>query len=828
MQKFTYLLSINFLLASSVFASDYASVKGKIVSDENTAIPYADIHIKELNQVVAADNDGNFEISNITPGDYTLAIAYLGYEPVTKIMHLGSDTDLVQVVLPSKDRNLEEVQVFGVRYKAPEKLDALTRLPLTIKDQIQSISVISDRVIQEQGNLTIADATRNVPGVYTFSTYGNQRESMSMRGFRGVPLLKNGVRVNSDFRGTGILTDMEGIESMQVLKGAAAITQGIATDIGSPGGVINIVTKTPKFVNAGTASMRVGSWSQFRPTFDVQQVVDRQGSFAFRLNGAYENAKSYRPEVGLQKFYINPSLAWRPSDKTTIVLEMDYMNDTRTPDPGTVNLAANDSNAIFQIPYHLFPGFSSNKVVTKAMTYAARFTHQLNDKLYVRAAYFGSKLNNDGVTTSFSSGSGKKGQLPTLDITKRYRTIGSSTRVDNNSVFQIDLVGKDIKTGFLSHTFMVGADYRNNFLETGSAKMGALNYVDIIDFTGDFSSTLPESGKLYIPEVKDETGNVTQEASHTDADIKLTEAPKVNSTESSFGVLAQDVISITKWSKLFLGLRYSSQVSRSSASDFKYSTGAAIDPQLGLVLSPFSNMNVFASYTSSTSLSGASNLDTLGNELGNQKINQFEVGLKSEWLSGKLRFNLTLFKINNRNMSLVVYDANWNPTGFYMKGGNDERKGLEVEVLGRVNSNFELIAGYAYIDAQYKEHNAYYEGSAPLNTPKHTANGWARYQFDKGFLNGLSLGAGVYFIGERPINDWAKTVTHEGIVAGQKPFYIKPLTTVNAQVSYTYKDFRLQVLANNIFNKIGYNAYRTSYINQTDPRNFAAVLSYSF
>lgn len=179
-------------------------------------------------------------------------------------------------------------------------------------------------------------------------------------------------------------------------------------------------------------------------------------------------------------------------------------------------------------------------------------------------------------------------------------------------------------------------------------------------------------------------------------------------------------------------------------------------------------------------------------------------------------------------MSLVVYDANWNPTGFYMKGGNDERKGLEVEVLGRVNSNFELIAGYAYIDAQYKEHNAYYEGSAPLNTPKHTANGWARYQFDKGFLNGLSLGAGVYFIGERPINDWAKTVTHEGIVAGQKPFYIKPLTTVNAQVSYTYKDFRLQVLANNIFNKIGYNAYRTSYINQTDPRNFAAVLSYSF
>jgi len=66
---------------------------------------------------------------------------------------------------------------------------------------------------------------------------------MSSRGYRGIPILKNGIRTNSDFRGTGVLTDMQGIESIQVLKGAAAITQGVATDIGSPGGIINLVTK---------------------------------------------------------------------------------------------------------------------------------------------------------------------------------------------------------------------------------------------------------------------------------------------------------------------------------------------------------------------------------------------------------------------------------------------------------------------------------------------------------------------------------------------------------------------------------------------------------
>lgn len=61
---------------------------------------------------------------------------------------------------------------------------------------------------------------------------------MSSRGFRGIPILKNGVRVHSDFRGTGILTDMQGVDNIQVLKGSAAITQGVATDLGSPGGVL--------------------------------------------------------------------------------------------------------------------------------------------------------------------------------------------------------------------------------------------------------------------------------------------------------------------------------------------------------------------------------------------------------------------------------------------------------------------------------------------------------------------------------------------------------------------------------------------------------------
>ncbi|HLW32759.1 MAG TPA: hypothetical protein VKX40_10895, partial [Aequorivita sp.] len=106
---------------------------------------------------------------------------------------------------------------------------------------------------------------------------------------------------------------------------------------------------------------------------------------------------------------------------------------------------------------------------------------------------------------------------------------------------------------------------------------------------------------------------------------------------------------------------------------------------------------------------------------------------------------------------------------------------------------------------------------------------YANYSF-RSYLPGLSLGAGVYFTGERPINDWSSgAVTHQGIVPNQKPFNVDSYTLVNFQAEYQFdQNWSMQFLLNNVFDTIGYNAYRTSYINQTDPRNFAGVLRYKF
>ncbi|WP_407431372.1 TonB-dependent siderophore receptor [Arcticibacter sp.] len=788
-KNFTFVLLFLFT-QTTLMAQEPARITGRVTS-QGASLVFATVSLNGSQKSTKTNENGFFEFRNVKEGVYELRVSLVGFEPQIRSVKIHPGDDLkFSFELREKTSNLDEVEIFGERNKQPEKLDVITRLPLKPSDQIQSISVVSSRLIEQQGALTISDAARNVPGVYTFATYGGVRESMSSRGYRGIPVLKNGIRTNSDFRGTGVLTDMQGIESIQVLKGAAAITQGVATDIGSPGGIINLVTKTPKFENSGSASLRVGSWGQVRPAFDVQGVVNEAQTVAFRLNGVYERSDSYRPVRSLNKIYVNPSLEWRPDSKTSLTLEMDHLNDDRTPDLGTVNLASNDINAIYHLPYDRYLGFTNDITTTKNTTYTARLKRELNNKLTLRTTYIRSDLFVDNSGASLGTVRG--------DYTKRTRSVSGSTRDDQNSILQLDLIGQDVHTGPFKHTFQVGVDFRTNSLTTSNTKDIAIDTIDV---------TAPVNNKL-----------VTTKPFENDV--------LVTAHETYYGALAQDVISYSNWLKLVLGVRYSYAQTKGSEK-IGVTTGGAWNPQIGLMLSPRENINVFGSYTSSTSLRSAANIDVNGNPIGNSRSDQFEAGVKSDWLNNRLRFNLTLYKINNKNLAMVVYDENWNPTPFYEKGGNDERKGIEVELTGRILSNLEVIAGYSYIDAKYKDHTSYYYNSAPLNTPKHTYNLYANYQVKNGDLKGLAIGGGVYYVGKRPMNDWARTVTHEGIVPGQKPFDIKSLTTVNAQVSYNFTSkLGARVLFNNIFDKIGYNAYRTSWINQTDPRSFAGVLTY--
>ncbi len=783
------------LSAQLILAQQVAKINGTVTDIDNNPIPFASVYVPELKKGTAADAEGNFNLNNIPYGVWQLSASAVSYKTFTLTINPNESVLSGIVIQLAHDNQLDQVEVFGNRNDHPDKIESITRLPLKPYEQIQSISVLSEKLIEDQGALTISEATKNVPGVYTFATYGNKRESMSSRGFRGIPILKNGVRVHSDFRGVGILTDMQGVDNIQVLKGAASITQGVATDLGSPGGIINIVTKTPKYTTGGSVSLRGDSFGQVRPTFDVYGPLNKEKNIAFRLNGALERADSFRDLVEKESFYFNPSFEWKIDTKTTVTLELDHYYDSRTPDLGTVNLAENDINAIYDLPHSQFLGFENDRSITQNTTYAIRMDRELNDKLTLKGAFYSSSLKLDDK----GAGLGKTiEENETALYNVRQRTYSTSSRDDVNSVLQFDLIGDDVYTGSIKHTFQVGFDYRSSRFSTRSQSAGVVDTIDVF-----------------------------QNIEHRLPNVTLGEANVNGGKTNSLGFVAQDVISWNTWLKTFLGARYSST---ETLSEVENTRSDAFNPLGGIIVSPIKNVNVFVSYTNSSYPRTASRLGQNGEELGNERYDQLETGFKTTWLNDRLRFNLTLYKINNKNINLPVYDETWTNILYYTKGGNDQRQGIEVELTGRPFENLELIGGYAYIDAQYKEHTSYVYGSAPLNTPKHTFNAYANYSFRNNILEGLSVGAGAYYTGERPINDWSSgPVTHQGIVPKQKPFDVEAYTLVNFQAEYKFnRNWSLQFLLNNVFDKIGYNAYRTSYINQTDPRNFAGVLRYNF
>lgn len=792
--RFLYLTMLCCLIGVSTAFAQTASIYGKISSKSGESIPFATVYIKGIVQSTTADDNGNFEMTELPAGMHNIAISSVGYKHQVHTIELQDGQRLELQIRLETDNLLETVEVFGNSYTKPDKIETLTRLPLRTYEQIQSISVVSEKLIKNQGALTIAEVAHNVPGVYTFATYGNKRESMSSRGFRGIPILKNGVRVHSDFRGVGILADMQGVDNLQVLKGSAAITQGVATDLGSPGGVINLVTKTPKFHTGGEVGMRIGSYGQARATYDVNSPINESENLAFRLNGALETADSYRSKVSSDRMYINPSLLWKVDNRTQVILEMDYFNDARTPDLGTINLGEIDTNAIYDMPHNQFLGFNNDRSVTKNTTFALRMDRKLSDQLELKAAFYHSDLSLDDKGATM-------GRAVVQDGVTQYnlknRGYSISKRDDKNSVIQFDLIGDKVKTGSLLHTFQVGFDFRTNKYSTFTQTQ---SNVDVIDVFNPISNTLPV--------------------------LNLSNPVEAEAESRSIGFVAQDVISFTDWFKTFLGIRLSKNETIEETENI---LSTAVNPLAGIILSPTKNINVFGSYTNSSYPRNAARLSQDGKELGTERFDQLEAGFKSHWLEDRFRVNFTYFKINNKDMNLPVYDENWVETGFYAKGGNDQRQGIELEFTGRILDNLELIAGYSYIDAQYKDHTSYVYGSAPLNTPKNTYNIYANYSFTNS-LEGLSLGAGVYYTGKRPINDWSSgAVTHEGIVPNVKPFDVKAYTEVNAQVSYKLdQNWHFRFYANNLFDKVGYNAYRTSFINQTTPRNFAFAVDYSF
>lgn len=108
------------------------------------------------------------------------------------------------------------------------------------------------------------------------------------------------------------------------------------------------------------------------------------------------------------------------------------------------------------------------------------------------------------------------------------------------------------------------------------------------------------------------------------------------------------------------------------------------------------------------------------NAYGPEKVDAYEVGLKTEWLDRRLLLNLTGFRSDYKDLqrNIIVTDANSNVLSNIGNQGKAKMQGIEAEARFQPVENLSLRASYGYLDAKYLD--AAFKQFTPLYAPKHT------------------------------------------------------------------------------------------------------------
>lgn len=694
-------------------------------------------------------------------------------------------------VKKKKGGQLQEIILTNTHNTTP----AVVRSSIKPMDLPQSLQVISGEVIEQQQALRLSEVIKNVNGVYVSSARGGAQESFFSRGYdmSANNMFKNGFRFSS-----GSIPEVSSLERIEVLKGSAALLFGNV----APGGILNMVTKTPKFEQGGEFSTQGGAYSFYKSSLDFYGPMN--DNIAYRINGSYENSESFRDVVKNKRYYFNPSVLFKAGANTEIVLQADYLDYDWTPDFGTGIIG----KEIVDLPRNLYLGATWSNGHTKQLTASALVKHELNAKW---------KLNFNSSFQNYERTSKGTERIQPAANGDWNRPLGQNENTEQIFSEQFFVEGT-FNTGKIKHQLFTGVDYE--FATTDA-------------YTFVFSPTTYGSGNIFNFENFDQ-GTGIPDATNT----------KIVTTDTSrFGVYAQDLISLTEQFKVLAGLRWSWQEAQADTQDVVANTVSeaakridqAFSPKVGVVYQPTKKTSLFASYATSFTPNSGNTVN--GDPIDASIIDQYEVGVKKEFWQGLLTTNVTLYQIVNSNLAQTAeFKADGTPntdTNIKILSGETTSKGIEVDIIAKPIDGLKIMAGYSYNDMRYTKtadtNGSFIEGDRLVRTPANTANLSFFYTIPTGMFKGVSVGALGNYIGDR-VAGWNNQIvidpTTGATSVNDREIPINGYTTVDISAGYEWKKFSLLCKLSNIGNVLNYTVHENYSVNPIAPRQFLASLKY--
>jgi catecholate siderophore receptor len=600
---------------------------------------------------------------------------------------------------------------------SPSSSSTATKSSAPLRDIPQSVNVVPEQLMRDQGARSMQDALRNVPGV-AFSSGDGQRDQVVIRGFSAISdQFVDGVRDDALY-----FRDLSNIERVEVLKGPAAVLYGR----GSSGGLINRVTKKPQFGDTfGEVTLGLGSFGFKRAEADLNTPVG--DTVAFRLNAAVEDSGSYRDQQFTKRHNIAPSLALKLAAQTDLLLQYTNARDQRVTDFGIPALNGRPVNVPASTYYGSGIAARDDTTTSQVEAVTATLKHRFSDALSLRniTRYYTYKLDRFNTLPS--------GTTDPVALTVG-RTRGFILRDESGWFNQTDLNYKTAWGG-LKQEWLVGMELgsQNRRAESVSTAAGAAGRVSIFNPGGVVPPAIPASAFAAASAIP----------SHTRQD--------------TVALYAQDQITLAPQWKALVGARYDvfkQDTSFDRTLPALSRTDSNVSPRAGLVWQPSDTQSYYLSYSRSFQPSAEQFALAANNTANEPEITQNrEIGTKLDFLDGALSVTAALFNLERSN----IKNTDPNNPRVQINVGKQRTNGLELTANGKLPGRWDISAGYAYLAGRMVESVATATsqqlpvvtvpllGKVAALTPKHSGFVWAM----KDLGNGFSLGGGLNYVGER-------------------------------------------------------------------------------
>jgi len=305
-----YIFVLLFIGTSSLFAATDAHITGHVldaISHEH--LPYVNIQIEGTTIGTTSDESGHYFLKNIPTGDHKIVFSFMGYETLTKSIHIDANTTQeVNVELQESSFLIDHIVVTANKYEGKQR------------EVASIVNVVSPTIMDATSSCSMADVLNYQTGLRVEMTCSNC----------GVPQLRiNGLegqysQILMDSRPIfSSLASVYGLEQVptgmvdrvEIIRGSGSALFGA----NAIAGVVNIITKEPSrnFVNVNHSTLLTE-----KGTFDINTSMnaavvapsEKMGVFVFAVrrdrkqydrndDGYSEIPKLQSTTAGLRTFF---------------------------------------------------------------------------------------------------------------------------------------------------------------------------------------------------------------------------------------------------------------------------------------------------------------------------------------------------------------------------------------------------------------------------------------------------------------------------------------------------------------------------------------------